>query len=118
MERPTPPPYVAPLGVAAQDPGAVLLAESSTAPAARPPRWSGRKTAVAAALALGVATAGTAAAAAAFPAGSGADANDPGAGRGGQSRQLPAQQGQLPQGPQQAPVPRQGQAPARHAPGA
>lgn len=42
-----------------------------TGPVGRPPRWSGRKTAIAAALAIGFATAGTAAAAAAMPSGSG-----------------------------------------------
>lgn len=44
----------------------------ATAPALTPPRWSGRKTAVAAALAVSFASAGTLAAAAAMPAGTGA----------------------------------------------
>ncbi|WP_040155224.1 hypothetical protein [Mobilicoccus massiliensis] len=48
----------------------VSVVESPTAPAVSRPRWSGRKTAVAAALAIGVASAGTAAAATAAPAGS------------------------------------------------
>ena len=43
------------------------------APALRPPRWSGKKTAVVAALAITFASAGTVGAAAAMPAGTGAE---------------------------------------------
>lgn len=44
-----------------------------TSPAMKPPRWSGKKTAIVAALALTVASVGTAGAAAAVPPGTGAD---------------------------------------------
>lgn len=97
MERPTPPPVVAPSDqplLPRPDAGPDPIAESTTAPAARPPRWSGRKTAVAAVLAIGVATAGTAAASTAFPPGAGAGGLEGPGGRGGQARQAPDGQGQ------------------------
>ncbi len=64
----TPPSSSDPLATGGDLAGAPV--PSATAPAVRPPRWSGKKTAVVAALAIGVATGGTMAAAAALPAGS------------------------------------------------
>lgn len=47
---------------------------AATSPALRPPRWSGKKTAIVAALAISVASAGTLGATAAVPQGTGASA--------------------------------------------
>lgn len=94
-----------------------------TSPAMRPPRWSGKKTAIVAALAISVATAGTVGAAAAVPTGTGAESGmrqgrmggqmPPGMGQGMGPRQFGQQQfdpqsqlGQFDpsgQGPSQAP---------------
>jgi hypothetical protein len=79
----------------------------STAPAITPPRWSGKKTAVAAALAIGLSSVGAVAAAAGLQQGTGGAVD----GRGGPGRQggFPGQGqfpggGQLPgQGPGQLP---------------
>ena len=66
---------------------------AATSPALRPPRWSGKKTAIVAALAISVASAGTLGATAAVPQGTGASAGSgmrggpgmgPGMGSGGQ----------------------------------
>ena len=120
MERPTPPTHVAQPEAAKHEPANGVgqpagyaehdgIVESATAPAAKPPRWSGRKTAIAAALAIGFASAGTAAAATLLPAGTGAGSDGgPGGTRGGHSRQWGGQPGQFPQG-QQGQFPQQGQ---------
>ena len=75
---------------------AVPAAATATAPAVKPPRWSGRKTAVAAALAVGLAVGGAAGATTAFALGR----HD---GRGGETSQLgpggSPGQGQLPGAP-------------------
>ncbi len=70
--------------------------DQGCAPALNPPRWSGKKTAIAAALAVGMASAGTMAAAAAVPAGTGAAGAGAGPGRFGQP--FP-NRGQAPMGP-------------------
>ena len=73
---------------------------SATAPAAHPVRWSGRKTAVAAALAIGLTGAGAVAAAAAMPAGQSPTVGDRGGfgPMGGQGGFGPGGQGQQGQG--------------------
>lgn len=64
--------------------GPDAVTPSTTAPAVTAPRWSGRKTAVAAALALGFGSAGALVAAATFPQGSlGFEQGRDGGGRGG-----------------------------------
>ncbi|WP_353952268.1 hypothetical protein V6K52_02150 [Knoellia sp. S7-12] len=77
--------------------------ESATAPAVNPVRWSGKKTAVAAALAFGLSSMGAVATAAAHEAGSSTTQDGRGGFPGGQGQrgQLP-QQGQMPQMPQQS----------------
>lgn len=82
----------------------------TSAPALSPPRWSGRKTAVAAALAIGFTSVGTVAAAAALPQGTGADTGGPGGrGPGRFGPPTPGQEGGGPRGGlQQGPLP-QGQ---------
>ena len=95
-----------------------------TAPALSPPRWSGKKTAVAAALAIGFSSVGAVAAAATVQQGTGGAADSRGGPGGGfgQQGQLPGQgaapgrgqlpgQGQLGTGSQQPPgqgLPQQG----------
>lgn len=59
-----------------------------TAPALRQPRWSGKKTAVAAALAIGLSSAGAITASAAVPSGTGAGHGVGGPGRINSFRQL------------------------------
>lgn len=93
---------------------------TTTAPAVRPPRWSGKKTAVVAALAIGLGAGGSAVAVAAVPAGSaqmqtGQDAGGgrlggPGAepgqrGRGGPGAVPPGFTGRSPGTPAEEPVP-------------
>jgi hypothetical protein len=83
--------------------GSEAPAPSSTAPASNPVRWSGKKTAVAAALAIGLTSAGAIAAAAALPSGQGSVGDRGGFGPGGQGGQFgpglqngTGQRGQLP----------------------
>lgn len=74
-----------PTAVPASHPHEVDVPQASlTAPAVRPPRWSGKKTAVAAALAITFASAGTLGAAAAMPSGTGSQAGGASHGRMGQ----------------------------------
>ncbi len=61
----------------------------TTAPAVSPPRWSGKKTAVAAALAIGFSSVGAVAAAATVQQGTGGAADSPGGPGGGFGRQGP-----------------------------
>jgi hypothetical protein len=71
----------------------------TTAPAITPPRWSGKKTAVAAALAIGLSSVGAVAAAATLPQGTGGAVDGRGGPGGGFGRQgRPPGQGQLPPG--------------------
>ncbi|EAQ00729.1 hypothetical protein JNB_11159 [Janibacter sp. HTCC2649] len=100
----------------ASTPEDTTVLESTTAPAVNPVRWSGKKTAVAAALALGLSSIGAVGVAAAHERGSSAPTQDgrfgggfpgqPGQqgqrGQGGQRGQFPGQQGQQFQ-PGQAP---------------
>ncbi|GAB96883.1 hypothetical protein KILIM_051_00260 [Kineosphaera limosa NBRC 100340] len=62
-------------------------------PALRPPRWSGKKTAIVAALAITVASVGTAGVAAAVPQGTGADAGQGRMGMGRMNHVPPGQGG-------------------------
>lgn len=74
-----------PTAVPASHPREVDVPPASlTAPAVKPPRWSGKKTAVAAALAITFASAGTLGAAAAMPSGTGSQAGGASHGRMGQ----------------------------------
>ena len=85
----------------------------STAPALSPPRWRGRKTAVAAALAIGLSSVGAVAAATTLEQGSSGDGGSPGRGQGFPGGEFP-QQNQAPsqgqgQNPSQQGAPQSGQ---------
>ncbi|WP_392544013.1 hypothetical protein [Oryzobacter telluris] len=90
---------------------APAAAPVATAPAVRPPRWSGKKTAVAAALAVGLGVGAAAGATTAFALG------DDGGGRGDTSQFGPGRGGPGGQGGQGGPggqMPGQGQMPGGH----
>ncbi len=74
---------------------------AATAPAITPPRWSGKKTAVAAALAIGLSSVGAVAAAATLPQGTGGAVDGHGGPGGGFGRpgQLPGHVGADPSDP-------------------
>lgn len=82
---------------------------SPTAPAANPPRWRGRKTAIAAALAIGLSSGGAVAAASVIDQGtSGSDRPGPGGGQGFPGGGQPGKQQQQPPSNQQMPQPPSG----------